>query len=42
MVVVIWWSWIFFWRIMKRELKEVKMMVMLKVEIRVMEVVLWW
>jgi len=29
-------------RRMKRKLKEVKMMVMLKVEIGVMEVVLWW
>ena len=30
----------FFWRRMKRELKEVNMMVMLKVEIGVMKVVL--
>ena len=27
---------------MKRKLKEVMMLVMLEVEIRVMEVVLWW
>jgi len=32
----------FFWRRMKRKFKGVKMMVMSKVEIGVMEVVLWW
>jgi len=31
-----------FGRRMNRKLKEVKMMVMLEVEIGVMEVVLWW
>jgi len=31
----------FFWRRMKRKLKDMKMMVMLKVEIGVMEVALW-
>ena len=31
-----------FGRRMNRKLKEVKMMVLLNVKIRVMEVVLWW